>query len=114
MIFEVFVGFLAIIIVFIILGLGFHNWYFTLTAGAVTLIFTLLLFTAGGLEYNDGQTIYTNYTADANDVINSSVEQITFNYSEVEGFNIAIFSILMLLSSIAITFMALGQKKEID
>lgn len=112
MIFEIFIGFIALIVAFIILGFSFDNWYFSVSASLVTLIFTILLWNAYGIEYHTGNTIYTNYTADANDVINSSAEQVNFNYEEVQGFNIDLFALFTLLTSILLFMTGLMQKKE--
>lgn len=112
MIFEVFLGFLAIFVVFLIVGFGFKQWFFVLGASIVLFLFAVLLWSASSVDYHSGNTINTNYTADTNDVINSSSQQVVFNFEEIEGFNKDRFALFSFLMSIAVFFMSLEFRKN--
>lgn len=112
MIFEVFLGFLAIFVVFLVIGFGFRQWFFVMGASIVLFLFAVLLWSSTSVDFHTGNTIQTNYTVDTNDVINSSSQQVVFNYEEIEGFNKNRFAFFSFLISIAVLFMSFEYRKN--
>ena len=113
MIFEVFLGFLALFLLFLIIGFTYHNWFFTLGAGIILFLLTALLWSSSSIDYHSGNNVSTDYSSDENGTILASSEDVNFVFTPIEGFNKDMFALFTLISSLAVFFMSLEQKKVI-
>ena len=114
MIFEIFLGFFAVVLILLIIGLTFNQWFFVLGSAIVLFILTALLWSASSVDTHTGNTVTTTYGNNGNGTIINSSETVTFNFQEIQGFNKDLFALFTLLSSLAIFFMSLESRKEVN